>query len=382
MKKTIAILTLLILVVACGKSKKETPAEQALKQLQTERAKVQKQMDALAKQLADIDFQIEALDTVKKNVLVKSTILKDTVFTHYIELQGNVETKENILVYPEFSGTLTSLNVRGGQSVAKGQILARIDDGGLSAQLAQAETQYQLAKTTYERQKNLWDQKIGSEIQFLQAKTNMESQQKVINQIKAQLNKTLVRAPFSGTVDEVNVERGQVVSPGMPLFRVVSTRDMYVSANVPENYIQNLKLNASVEVFIPSLDKNYQGKIRVIGKNINPNNRTVSVEISVSNTDQLLRPNQVATIKIQDYQNANAIVILDTHYNQKPNGDKVVYVVQNKKNNEASVKEITIEVGKTQNNLIEVLSGLQPGFELVTEGIKNIKDDTKVTILN
>jgi membrane fusion protein, multidrug efflux system len=166
------------------------------------------------------------------------------LFTHYIEIQGNVDTKENIVISPEYSGILTQLYVKAGQKVSKGQVLARIDDGGLSSSLAQAETQLALAKTTFERQKNLWDQKIGSEIQFLQAKTSLESQQKVVAQIKSQLNKTNVVAPFSGTIDEVMTERGKVVAPGMNLFRIVNLSNMYVTANVPENYIPQLKLGA------------------------------------------------------------------------------------------------------------------------------------------
>ncbi len=381
MKKFISIIFILA-IVACDKSKKESTAEKELKKLQTERIKIQEQLDKLNLELSSIDKKIAELDTIKKNPLVKTLVLSDTIFRHYIELQGNVKTNENILVYPEFQGTLTSLNVKIGQNVSKGQVLARIDDGGLSAQLAQAETQYALAKTTFERQENLWNQKLGSEMQYLQAKTNMESQQKIINQIKAQLNKTLVRAPFSGTVDEVNVERGQVVAPGTPLFRVVSLKDMFVSANVPENYLSSLKLNAPVDIQIASIGKTYQGKIRVIGKNINPNNRTIPIEIALPTNEQLLRPNQVATIKIEDYRNPNALVILDTHLNQKPNGDFVAFVIAQKTKNEATVKEVNLQLGKTQNNQIEIISGLEPGNELVIEGIKNIKDKTAVTIIN
>jgi membrane fusion protein (multidrug efflux system) len=201
--------------------------------------------------------------------------VKDTVFNHYIDIQGSVDTKENILVQPEFSGTLTSLTVKAGQKVSKGQILGRVDDAGMSQQLASAENQYNLAKTTFERQKNLWDKKIGSEIQYLQAQTQMVSAQKAVAQIKAQLAKTVIRAPFTGTIDEVFVEKGEVVAPSpQGLMRIVNLNNMYVSTTVPETYIGKLKVGDQVDVFLTSLNKTYKGKVRQVGNFINPNNRS------------------------------------------------------------------------------------------------------------
>lgn len=386
MKKIISLFSVLVLL-SCGNKKSSSIEEviktKDLKQIQQKRNDIQKQLDALLLQVEKLDVAIAELDTIKKNTLVKVTPVNDTIFKHYIEVQGNVETKENILVYPEFQGVLTQLNVKVGQNVTKGQVLAKIDDAGLGAQLAQAETQLALATTTFERQKNLWEQKIGSEIQYLQAKTNMESQQKIIQQIKAQINKTLVRAPFNGTIDAVNVERGQVVAPGTALFRVVSLRDMYVSANIPEAYLQNLKLGAPVEVYLQAIGKTYSGKVRQIGKNINPANRTLAVEIALPNPENLLRPNQVAALKIEDYVNPKAIVIADVHFTEKADGSKVCYVVQGNlnSNQEGLVKEVAIEIGKFTNNQVEVRSGLQNGDLLVTEGVKQLKDQSKITII-
>jgi membrane fusion protein (multidrug efflux system) len=201
MKKILSITVLTLLLAACSGENKtgnldEVIQSKDLAKIKSSRESVHKEYEKLVADLAKLDKAISELDSNKKNPLVQTITVKDTLFTHYIEIQGNVDTKENIMISPEYSGILTQVNVKAGQRVSKGQVLARIDDGGMSSQLAQAETQLALAKTTFEKQKNLWDQKIGSEIQYLQAKTAMESQQKMVAQIKSQLNKTVVTAPF------------------------------------------------------------------------------------------------------------------------------------------------------------------------------------------
>jgi membrane fusion protein, multidrug efflux system len=209
--KKIAILTILSFVLfACGNKENNQSIEDliATKNIKA----LNEKKTALQAEIAKIEAGLATLDVKKEEALVTVATIKDTIFYHYLDIQGSVDTKENILIQPEFSGTLTSLTVKAGDRVSKGQILGRVDDAGMSQQLASAENQYSLAKTTYERQKNLWDKKIGSEIQFLQAQTQMISAQKAVAQIKAQLSKTVIRAPFTGTIDEVFVEKGQVVS--------------------------------------------------------------------------------------------------------------------------------------------------------------------------
>ena len=388
MKKILSITVLTLLLAACSGENKtgnldEVIQSKDLAKIKSSRESVHKEYEKLVADLAKLDKAIAELDTNKKNPLVQTITLKDTLFTHYIEIQGNVDTKENIMINPEYSGILTQVNVKAGQRVSKGQVLARIDDGGMSSQLAQAETQLALAKTTFEKQKNLWDQKIGSEIQFLQAKTSMESQQKAVAQIKSQLNKTLVVAPFSGTIDEVLIEKGKVVAPGMNLFRIVNLNNMYVTANVPENYIEQLKLGAIVEVNLNSIGKVYQGKVRQIGNYINPNNRTFSIEIAMPNPDNLLRPNQVAILKIEDYTNPKAIILPENIIQETADGSKIVYVIEkgsSDKNTKATQK--TIEIGYVSGSNVEVKSGLQTGETVITDGAKSLKDGAIVEVIN
>ncbi|MFY7742412.1 MAG: efflux RND transporter periplasmic adaptor subunit [Flavobacterium sp.] len=387
MKKIIYLATFSLLLISCSGGNKEVNVDEVVKskdlnKIKSSREIVHKEYEKLVAELAKLDKAIAELDPNKKNPLVKTITIKDTLFNHYIEIQGNVDTKENIVISPEYSGILTQLYVKAGQKVSKGQVLARIDDGGMSAQLAQAETQLALAKTTFERQKNLWDQKIGSEIQFLQAKTSLESQQKVVAQIKSQLNKTNVVAPFSGTIDEVMTERGKVVAPGMNLFRIVNLSNMYVTANVPENYIPQLKLGANVDVFLNALGKSYKGKVRQVGNYINPNNRTFSIEIALPNPDNLLRPNQVAVLKIEDYKNPKAILLPENIVQETADGSKVIYTIGSiGKENTTKVTQKKIELGYTSGAFVEVKSGLTTGETVVTEGAKSLKDGITVEVV-
>jgi len=387
MKKILYLAAFSLFLSACSGEKGEVNVDDIvqskdLNQIKTSREIVHKEYEKLVADLAKLDKAIAELDPNKKNPLVKTVTLKDSLFTHYIEIQGNVETKENIVISPEYSGILTQVYVKAGQKVSKGQLLARIDDGGMSSQLAQAETQLALARTTFERQKNLWDQKIGSEIQFLQAKTSLESQQKVVSQIKSQLNKTNVTAPFSGTIDEVITEKGKVVAPGMNLFRIVNLNNMYVTANVPENYISQLKVGAVVEVYLNSLGKTYQGKVRQVGNYINPNNRTFGIEIALPNPDNLLRPNQVAVLKIEDYKNPKALLLPENIIQENAEGKKIVYTVANvdSKNNAKAVQK-TVELGYTTGAFVEIKSGLEPGEMVVTDGAKSLKDGITVEVI-
>lgn len=388
MKKILTLTALSILFMACSGGNKNENIDDVinskdLNQIKSSRELVHQEYEIIAAKLAKLDQAIASLDPNKKIPLVKTIVVKDSIFKHYIEIQGNVETKENIMISPEYSGILTQVNVKAGQRVSKGQVLARIDDGGMSSQLAQAETQLALAKTTFEKQKNLWNQKIGSEIQFLQAKTSMESQQKAVAQIKSQLNKTLVIAPFSGTIDEVLIEKGKVVAPGMNLFRIVNLNNMYVTANVPENYIEQLKLGAIVEVNLNSIGKTYQGKVRQIGNYINPNNRTFSIEIAMPNPDNLLRPNQVAILKIEDYTNPKAIILPENIIQETANGAKIVYVIENGNTDKnAKAKQKTIEIGYVSGSNVEVKSGLQPGERVISDGAKALKDGVSVEVIN
>lgn len=373
MKKVVLIATSLLLI-ACGeKSTDDLIKDKNLTELKNRKAAIQLELEKIDAALLNGNKAPES------EALVSVLTIKDTVFNHYLEIQGNVNTKENILVQPEFGGTLTALNVKAGQRVSKGQILGKVDDAGMSQQLASIENQYALAKTTFERQKNLWDKKIGSEIQFLQAQAQMISAQKSVAQMRAQVAKTVIRAPFSGTIDEVFVERGQVVAPSpQGLMRIVNLSNMYVSTTVPETYIGKLKVGTVVDVFLSSLGKTYKGKVRQVANFINPSNRSFGIEVSVPNPDNLLRPNQVAKLKIIDYTVTNAIIVPTNVVQEDGEHNKFVFIATNISGKKGVSKKVLVKAGKSSDNVTEILSGLTANDVIVTEGANNIADGMKL----
>jgi membrane fusion protein (multidrug efflux system) len=378
MKKILILITLSVVLFACNSSDKNQSIESLvaskdIKAISAKKAELQSQVLQLEEALATLEIKKET------EALVTAVKLKDTLFNHYLEVQGSINTNENVLVQPEFPGNLVELNVKAGQRVSKGQVLARTDDGGMSQQLASAENQYALAKTTFERQKNLWNQKIGSEIQYLQAQTQMISAQKGVAQIKAQIAKTVIRAPFSGTIDEVFVEKGEVVSASpQGLMRIVNLGNMYVSTSIPETYIGKLKIGTEVDVFLTSLGKTYKGKVRQIGNFINPNNRSFGIEVSVPNPENLLRPNQVAKLKVIDYVSKNAVVVPTNIIQQDGQKNTFVYTVANSNGKTGVAKKVIVKTGQSSDNVTEILSGLDSEAIIVTEGMNTISDGMKL----
>ncbi len=377
MKKILYLFAFSLFLQSCSNGAKTESIDDLIKSKNVKALNEKK--TALQAEIAKIEAGLATLDVKKEEALVSVLIVKDTIFNHYLDIQGNVDTKENILVQPEFSGTLTSLTVKAGDRVSKGQILGRVDDAGMSSQLASAQNQYSLAKTTFERQKNLWDKKIGSEIQFLQAQNQMTAAQKGVAQLKAQLSKTIIRAPFSGTIDEVFVEKGQVVAPSpQGLMRIVNLNNMFVSTSVPESYIGKLKIGDKVSVFLTSLNKTYSGKVRQIGNFINPNNRSFGIEVGLPNPDNLLRPNQVAKLQIVDYVNTKAIVVPTGVIQEDGTAAKYVYIVEGSNGKTGIAKKVIVEIGKSSDNVTEILSGLNADDIIVTEGVNSISNGMKL----
>lgn len=349
--------------------------------MKAKKEQVLKSYDSIAEVLGILDKAIAEKDTLKKYPLVTTFTLKDTLFEHFIDIQGNVETDQNLLIYPEYQGVLTRVFVKEGDKVIKGQTLAKIDDGGLSNQVAQMETQYNLAKTTFERQERLWNQKIGSEIQYLQAKANMEGAKSSVDQMRAQVGRTTVRAPFSGQIDEVITAQGQVVGPGgQALMRIVALGEMYVKAAVPESYLGTIEKGTSVKITFPAINKEVEGKIKNVGNYINPNNRTFDIEIDVPNKDKSIKPNLVAKLEINDYSKDKAQLIPANAIQENSKGEKYVFVLTEKQGDEAKAVRTKIETGRKYEGMVEVLSGLKPGETLVNEGALTLNDGSAVKI--
>ncbi len=387
MKNLLYLSIISLFLISCGNSGERSVEEviesNDLAEIRAKKVELSKQQSELASKMDLIDAAIIRLDKTSDFPTVTYQTISDTTFRHYTRVQGDVATRENIIIYSEFSGVLTRIHVQEGQQVSRGSLLATIDDGGLRSQLAQLEAQASLAKTTFERQERLWKQNIGSEIQFLEAQTAYQSAQNAVDQLRSQLGKTSVRAPFSGVIDEIITDEGQVVSPGQnQLFRLVNLQNMYVQAAVPETYLNKIKTGTPVIVDIPAINKEYEGTVKQVGSYINPNNRTFTIEVSIPNEDRLVKPNLIATVKLNDYTAENAVIIPEASVQKNSMGESIVYLLQEENDSIGVARRAMIETGYNQDNRVEVLSGINSGDKIIVDGSRNLRDQQKVKIRN
>jgi RND family efflux transporter MFP subunit len=388
MKNTISIFSIFLLLLSCGSDNNVSIdtliANGDLNELRSKKTVITEQLKKLNEQVKTLDSVITALDTETKLPLVSTYEVSTQNFQHFLELQGDVATKQNVLIYPEMAGTLQRVYVTEGDKVTKGQLLGVIDDGGMASQLAQLKTQATLAETTYERQKRLWEQKIGSEIQYLQAKTNYEATMSGVQQAERQLSKSAIRAPFSGIIDDVIKDQGTVVSPGpgSEVFRIVNLSNMYITVDVPESYLGSITNGSMAKVYFPVLGDSINTVVRQTGNFINPNNRSFSVEIPVPNKNGSIKPNLSARVTINDYSNPNALLIPQSVISENAEGEQYVFIAENPTvEMQGIAKKRIVTTGKTQGRFVEILSGLSAGELIIQEGARSVKDNQDVQII-
>jgi RND family efflux transporter MFP subunit len=329
-----------------------------------------------------LDNRIEELNENPQLPIVQVVSIKPSQFDHYIQVQGSVKSDQLINILPEFSGIVKNIYVKSGDKVKKGDPLVKIDDGGLKEQLSQLEIKFELTKTTFERQKRLWEQKIGSEIQFLETKSMFEAQKQAINQLKKQIQKTLIQAPFKGTIDNVIVKLGEVVYPGRSnLMMLLNMDNLYVESNVPEKYISSIKAGNKAILEFPLIGKSVSTIIRQSGNYIHPINRTFKIEMDIESVDFGVKPNLNSKVRINDYSNSSALMVNQNFISIDSKNKEYVYKIFTN-NNKNYVSKTIVETGKNDGVNIEILSGISPGDMIVSEGIRKLVDNARVKIIN
>jgi membrane fusion protein, multidrug efflux system len=384
MKIKIYTLFLTAILMACSGDQPESTQDfisaKDLAGLRIHKEKKLKTLNALKLELGQIDKAISDLDPSEKLVLISMIEIKPENFDHYIEVQGNIKTRQNVLLYPEFNGILKKVYVKEGQKVKKGKLLAQIDDAGLKNKLEQLEIQTKLSKTTYERVERLWDKNIGSEMELLQAKANYETQLKTIEQLTKELRRTQILAPFTGTIDEIIANTGANLIPVQtPVMRIVNLKEMYTEANVPERYLSQIKPGTSATVDIPMLGRKYQTNIRQTGNFINPNNRSFRVETPLPNPDEMIKPNLSCKLKINDYNNPEALMIPLGVIKENATGKKYIFKLKpDGKEQVFRTEQVFIQLGKKNLEQVEVLEGLEVGDLIVDEGATLVENNQRV----
>ena len=341
-------------------------------------------MNTMQVELNKINDGIAFLDENEKLTIVTKYEIKEKIFNSYIEAQANLKTRKNVLILPEFQGTLEQIFVSEGQKVKKGQLLAEINDSGLKEQVDQLIIQANFAKENFERTERLWNNSIGSEIQFLKSKSDFESSQKMVEQMKDRLAKTKIYAPFEGEVDEIISNQGSNLIPGVSqILRLVNLDEIYAEASVSEKYIANIDKGTKVVVQIPLLGREIVSEIIQTGNFINPSNRTFRVEVPVKNIDNKIKQNLDAKIKINIYSKPDAVVIPLRIIREDATGKNFVYVMsEDIKDGVYITSKTFISLGNKNSNEVEVTDGLKIGDELVLEGANIVEDSQRVKIIN
>jgi RND family efflux transporter MFP subunit len=366
MKNTIYIILIALALVITSCGEKGSLADK------------KKQLDKLKKEVSTLEAEIAKLDTATneetKIKMVAVTDIQMSTFKHFIDIQGKVDADENVLVSPKMPGTVTSVLVKAGDVVRTGQVLATLDDKAARQGLEELKNRYDLAKTVFERQKNLWDQKIGSEIAFLQAKNNKDALEKSMSTMNEQLDMYKVKSLINGVVDEVQLKVGQMASPGMTTIRIVNNNKLKVKADVAETYASKIRTGNPVLVSLPDINIELLTTVNYSGKVINTLTRTFNVEALLTGNLDDYRPNMVAVLKIIDYENKSTIVI-PINAIQTDESGQFVYVYKDGK----AVKKAVI-VGMNYGGKIEIKSGLVAGDKLITVGYQDLNEGEKVKL--
>ena len=382
---TILLITVIIGCNSSGSTSIESLIENKdLDELKKRKDEYVNAMNAMKVELNEINSGIAFLDENERLTLVSKYEIKEQVFTSYIEAQANLKTRKNILILPEFQGTLEKIYVDEGQNVSKGKLLAEINDSGLKEQLDQLIIQRDFAKENYERIQRLWENNIGSEIQFLKSKSDFESIQKGVDQMRDMLSKTKIYAPFTGVVDEIIANQGSNLIPGVTnILRLVNLDDVYAEAFVSEKYISSISNGTEALVKIPLLNKEIQSEVTQTGNFIDPNNRTFRIEIPVDNTDRRIKQNLDAKIMINTYKKDNAIVVPLRIIREDSEGKNYIYVMdEDKKDGVYITRKAVIKIGNKSNTDAEVIEGLNFGEIIVLEGANLVEDLQRVKLIN
>lgn len=370
MKKSMILVAMVIIAAACNKS--------ADKKAQLDDLK--KQRDELTVKIQTLEEELGKKDNTanQKMTTVAITEVKESAFDHYIEVQGKVDGEDNIAVSAQTPGVITTVLVKEGDAVRKGQVMALTDNSVLRQQVENIKTQLSFATNLYNKQKTLWDQEIGSEVQYLTSKNNKESLEANLATMNDQLEMTKIKSPINGTVEEINLKVGQMASPGMPAVRVVNFSSAKVVADISETYAQRVNKGDKVIVSFPDFGKEIETKIHFTSKYINPVNRTFTTEVRLQPGEVTYRANMLAVVKINDYTNPSTFVIPVSLIKESSSGS-YIYLAR-EENGKLMARRQVIEVGATYKGMAEVTSGLQKGDKLITTGYNNLVEGQLIKV--
>ena len=373
--KNLITIMLIGVLISCQNSNKES---NSIKELKNEKETLIRQIDSLGKRLSSVESKISKFSSVDQLTNVTAIQLEEKEFRHYLEVQGIIKADQSVEIYPERNGTVKKIYVSEGDKVSKGQTLLKIDSSIIEASIAELKTQLDLAVTTFNRQERLWGEKIGSEIEFLNAKAKKEGLENSLKSLKAQADKLQISSPFDGKVDEIFLKQGGVANPMVKAVRIINLDKVHVEIEVTESYLEYIKVGSIVELFFPSVNKNLSAKVNQIGNYINPENRSFKVRVDIENKDNTLKANLLADVKINDFEKIGIVIPNDLI--QKDGSGKLFVYTLNKNSGSYIVEKTVIHQERSYNNESLISKGLTVGSILVDKGSRLVSVGEKVLI--
>ncbi len=376
-------LAVVIFLTGCGGAGQNEGLPEDITGLKALKDELSAELSATQAKLDEVTAKIEEIEP-KKPAPAKLTVVEDVVqaeFKRFTKVQAVVESKDLVSVSAEMPGRLTKVTVEEGDYVKRGQLIASIDMESTRKQRLEVETQLGLAQDIYERQKRLWDQNIGSEVQYLQAKNNVERLEQTLETLDHSLSKSSIYAPLTGVIDMVNLKTGEIAQPGAPIVMILDTRNLKVVADVPESYLGKVQKNELVEVNFPALDKSIESPVTLIGRKIDPANRTFKVEIDLRAPDELIKPNLLAEVLINDYIEED-VVIISQELIQQEVGGRIYVMVVDETSGEPKASKRYITTGASFEGDVVVNSGLAAGDRLITTGSRGLTAGERISIVN
>lgn len=386
MKYLIPLFALLVFLAACSQEAPEAGSGQP-ESLEAKRALLkekQVQLKGLTAEIAQLEKDIAQLDPgagEKARRLVTTAPVERTDFQHFVEIQGSVKADDFVEATSEMAGRILRLTVKEGDNVRAGQLIAELDLEQLKKQIAEVEKSLELANTVYERQKRLWDQNIGSEIQFLEARNGKERLEKSLETLQFQLTKSKVYAPASGVAERVILQAGELAMPGAPIVQILNPRQLKVVAAVPETYLRAVNRGERVKVSFPALATEQEARVTLIGTSIDPSNRTFEVEADIQSQNGLLKPNLLAIMFIKDDEQKDVVAIPLEMVQQEVSGKDFVYIKEEGEDG-AFAKKVYVRTGQTFNGNVVIREGLQGGEELIIDGARGLAENEPIRVQN
>ena len=371
MKKSL-IWAIALGAVACSNEKTTD-----LTQLQGERDSLVAISQTAAARIQEIDAELAALDSTRDLTSVTLLEVQPENFVHAFEALGKVEADRSVNLLPEMGGQIKRVLVSEGDRVAAGQTLVEIDNSVMRSTLDEVKKSLNLAVTLFEKQERLWKQGIGSEVQYLQAKSNKESSEQRIQTLQTQMAMTRVKAPFAGTVDEMNAKEGEFAAPGMALGRLISAGKASVTVDIPESYSNVVGKGQKVDLLFPSINKTLEARVTQVSDYINPDNRTFKVYVNLPATGEF-KPNMLAKVRVRDYEANQALSVPSALVQQDMNGAQYVFVYKAVKGGIGLVEKRPVTIGKNNGSQVEIASGLKMGEILVDKGARTVRDGQSV----